>query len=184
MWRRSVREADQLPAKLLGGYASPTHALTIEITLTRTVAVRLLFAGTIALFVLQLFFTKTEPYPALTMPAFTGHPVEGNLVVVEKPEFRVQFVGEPPEVVPYDTVLPETPLDALPIFKNAFPFYQFAIDDETLAWLESNIATRFPGNTPTGVDVVWRKATYRLDNPSDVTYTTVRTVHLDFGRHR
>jgi hypothetical protein len=152
--------------------------------LTRTVAVRLLFAGTVVLFALQLILmtTKAEPYPALTMPAFTGHPLEDNVVVVEKPEFRVQFVDGHAEVVPYDSLLPETPLDALPIFKNAFPFYQFAIDDETLAWLRSTIAGRFPGKTPSGVDVVWRKAAHDLDNPSVVTYTTVRTVHLDLGR--
>lgn len=152
--------------------------------MTRTVAVRLLFAGTIVLFALQLILitTKTEPYPALTMPAFTGHPLEGNVVVVEKPEFRVQFVDGQAEVVAYDNLLPDTPLDVLPIFKNAFPFYQFAIDDETLAWLRSTIAGRFPGKTPSGVDIVWRKASHNLDNPSDVTYTTVRTVHLDLGR--
>jgi hypothetical protein len=154
--------------------------------LTRTAGIRLLFAGTIALFALQLILitNKTEPYPALTMPTFPGHPVEGDVVEVEKPEFRVQFAGGQAEVVPYDALLPETPLDVLPIFKNAFPFYQFAIDDQTLAWLESNIATRFPGKTPSGVDIVWRKAAYSLDNPSEVTYTTVRTVHLDFGREQ
>jgi hypothetical protein len=152
--------------------------------LTRTAGIRLLFAGTIAAFVLQLIIitNKTEPYPALTMPAFTGHPLEGNVVVVEKPEFRVQFAGGQPEVLPYDTLLPQTPLDALPIFKNAFPFYQFAIDDETLSWLKDNITARLPGKTPSGVDIVWRKAAYSLDNPGAVTYTTVRTVHLDFGR--
>ena len=154
--------------------------------MTPTVGIRLLFAGTLALFALQLVLitNKTEPYPALTMPAFTGHPLEGNVVVVEKPEFRVQFAGGQAEVVPYDRLLPETPLDALPIFKNAFPFYQFAIDDDTLAWLKSRIATRFPGKTATGVDIVWRKASYSLGKPSEVTYTTVRTVHLDFGREQ
>lgn len=152
--------------------------------MTRTVAVRLLFAGTVVLFALQLILitTKAEPYPALTLPAFTGHPLEGNVVVVEKPEFRVQFVDGQAELVPYDSLLPDTPLDALPIFKNAFPFYQFAIDDETLAWLRSTIARRFPAKTPSGVDIVWRKASHNLDNPRDVTYTTVRTVHLDLGR--
>jgi hypothetical protein len=152
--------------------------------LTRTVGIRLLFAGTIALFALQLLLitNKTEPYPALTMPAFTGHPLEGNVVVVEKPEFRVQFADGQAEVVQYDALLPETPLDALPIFKNAFPFYQFAIDDQTLSWLKSTIDARFPGKTSSGVVIVWRKAAYNLHNPSAVTYTTVRTVHLDLGR--
>ena len=152
--------------------------------MTRTVAVRLLFAGTVVLFALQLILitAKTEPYPALTLPAFTGHPLEGNVVVVEKPEFRMQFADGHAEVIPYDSLLPDTPLDTLPIFKNAFPFYQFAIDDETLAWLRSIIARRFPGKTPSGVDIVWRKAAHNLDNPTDVTYTSVRTVHLDLGR--
>ena len=150
--------------------------------MTRTVGIRLLFAGTVALLALQMLTaTKSEPYPALTMPAFTGHPVDGDVVVVEKPEFRVQFAGGHAEVVAYETLLPETPLDALPIFKNAFPFYEFAIDHETLAWLKSNIARRFPGKTPSGVDIVWRKAAYHLDHPGAVTFTTVRTVHLDFG---
>ncbi|OBF26725.1 hypothetical protein A5724_31280 [Mycobacterium sp. ACS1612] len=76
--------------------------------------------------------TKTEPYPALTMPAFTGHPMQGDVVVVEKPEIRGQFSGGQTEAVAYDQLLPTTPLDTLPIFKNAFAFYQFAIDDQTL----------------------------------------------------
>jgi hypothetical protein len=151
--------------------------------LSPAVGIRLVFAGTVAMFAVQLFLIagKIEPYPALTMPAFNGHPLEANVVVVEKPEFRVQFADAQAEVVRYDDLLPPTPLDGLPIFKNAFPFYEFAIDQDTLAWLQSNIARRFPGKTPSGVDVIWRKASYDLDHPDDVTYTTVRTVHLDFA---
>jgi hypothetical protein len=150
--------------------------------LTPTVGIRVLFAGTAAVFAVQLFLMakSIEPYPALIMPAFYGHPVAANVVVVEKPEFRVQFADAQAEVVPYNELLPQTPLDALPIFKNAFPFYEFAIDQDTLAWLQSNIARRFPGKTPSGVDVIWRKASYDLDHPDEVNYTTVRTVHLDF----
>jgi hypothetical protein len=150
---------------------------------TSTVGIRLLFAGTVALFAVQLFVIteKIEPYPALTMPAFNGHPLETNVLVVESPEFRVQFADGQAEVVGYQDLLPHTPLDALPIFKNAFPFYDFAIDDDTLAWLQSNIARRFPGRTPSGVDVIWRKAAHDLNHPDAVTYTTVRTVHLDFA---
>lgn len=150
--------------------------------MTRSVAIRLLFAGTVAVFGVQLFLIaeKIEPYPALTMPAFNGHPLETNVLVVEKPEFQVQFADGQAEVVGYQDLLPRTPLDALPIFKNVFPFYDFAIDDDTLAWLQSNIARLFPGRTPSGVDVIWRKAARDLDHPAAVTYTTVRTVHLDF----
>jgi hypothetical protein len=152
-----------------------------EARLTRTFGIRLLFGCTVALFAVQLFLIADEPYPALTMPSFTGHPLEGNVLVVEKPEFRVQFAGDQAEVVRYESLLPETPLDALPIFKNAFPFYDFVIDEDTLAWLKSNIVRRFPGRTPSGVDIVWRKAAHNLDNPDEVTHTTVRTVHLDFS---
>lgn len=150
--------------------------------MTPAVGIRVLFAGTAAVFAVQLFLMAKaiEPYPALTMPAFYGHPLDANVVVVEKPEFRVQFADAQSEVIRYDDLLPKTPLDALPIFKNAFPFYEFAIDHDTLAWLHSNIARRFPGKTSSGVDVIWRKASYDLDHPDDVTYTTVRTVHLDF----
>jgi hypothetical protein len=149
---------------------------------TRTVGIRLLFAGTVVLFAAQLVLiaAKTEPYPALIMPGFNGHPLETDVIVVEKPQFRVQFADQQAQVIEYDELLPQTPLDALPIFKNAFPFYDFAIDHETLMWLQSNVAERFPGRTPSGVDVIWRKAAYDLHHSDAATYTTVRTVHLDF----
>jgi hypothetical protein len=152
--------------------------------LTSAVGIRLLFAGTMAFFAVQmlLIVENSEPYPALAMPAFSGRPLQGNVLVVEKPEFRVQFADRKVEVVRYESLLPDTPLDTLSIFKNAFPFYHFSIDDDTLAWLRSNIVRRFPERTPSGVDIVWRKAAYDLANPDQVTYTTVRTVHLDLGR--
>jgi hypothetical protein len=152
--------------------------------LTRTIGIRLLFGCTVALFAVQLLLIADEPYPALTMPTFTGHPLEGDIILVEKPEFRVQFASGQAEVVPYESFLPETPLDALPIFKNAFPFYDFAIDADTLAWLESNAVRKFPGRTPSGVDIVWRKAAHDVNSPGSVTYATVRTVHLDFAPER
>jgi hypothetical protein len=70
----------------------------------------------------------------------------------------------------------------LSIFKNVFPVDRSAINPETLAWLKSNIIRRFPQGEPSGVDIVWRKASYDVAHPGDVRFTTVRTVHLDFGR--
>jgi hypothetical protein len=152
--------------------------------LASAVAIRLLFAATIAWFPAQMLFTveKTEPYPALTMPAFPGQPLKGNMLVLEKPVFRVQFAGRESEVVPYQTLLPKSPVDNLSIFKNAFPVDGPANDPGTLAWLESNVIRQFPGRHPSGVDIVWRRATYHLDDPDNVKYSTVRTLHVDFGR--
>jgi hypothetical protein len=174
-------EADTLPANRCSRAAKRTGVL---VRVGAGLGVRALFAVTAIVFPVQVYLAMraAEPYPAMMLPGFPGNPAHGDVLEVEKPVFRVQFSDGQAELVPFDSVLPGSPLDPLPIFKNAFPFNDFHVEPDTLAWLKAILAARYPGRTVSGVDVIWRKVILRPDETKPPTYDTVRTVHLDLQR--
>src|SRR4051812_3673146 len=119
-----------------------------------TLGIRVLFSGTLALFALQMTFIyalKAEPYPALTMPSFAGHPSESGSIEMKEPAVEVRFVDGHTRSIPFESILPpSTTVLSGPVFSTAFAGDDFVADPETVAWLRSRICQIFPMEKPSG----------------------------------
>lgn len=151
--------------------------------------IRIVFAATfvwIALLQYALFaIDRMEPYPALVLPGFPAHCpgclLETGEPAAQEPELLVRFADGTMQGVPLDTVLPPGPSVRLIAFTTAYKNESFTSDPEAVAWLKSRIGDRFPGEAVSGLDIVWRKATYKAADESAIEYEPSFTVHVDFG---
>jgi hypothetical protein len=80
-----------------------------------------------------------------------------------------------------EIVLPPGPSVRLIAFSTAFTDGSFASNPDARAWLRSRIDQRFPGQSVSGLDIVWRTATYPAADASSVLYGPAKTVHVDLG---
>jgi hypothetical protein len=143
----------------------------------------MLFAGTLLLFALQyLVFTleREEPYPAMIQPFFPGHPVQNGVLIKREPAVEVRFTDGDTRWIPFESLLPPGPTAPSNVFERAFEDDGLLSDPDTVAWLKSRISSQFPGQTPAGVDIVWRRATYSIGNEGQTNYSPVNTIHVDF----
>ncbi|BBZ60120.1 hypothetical protein [Mycolicibacterium monacense] len=161
-------------------------------TRTSKRTVRIVFAATfvwIALLQYGLFaIDRMEPYPALVLPGFPAHCpgclLETGEPATQEPELLVRFADGTTQRVPTETVLPPGPSVRLIAFTTAYKNDGFTSDPEAVAWLKSRIAERFPGEAVSGLDIVWRKATYKAADESAIEYEPSHTIHVNFGTTR
>ena len=139
--------------------------------------IRAVFATTLVVFAVELlcFVRGNEPYPALIMPSFPGHPLHDGVLVHTEPAIGIRFTDGRTTSVPFNTILPPSPLDSSSVFRAGF--FGDVTDPDTVAWLRSRICDQFPGETPDSIDITWRVAKYS-DGPT--RYTPVRTIRVDF----
>lgn len=151
--------------------------------------IRLVFAATALLITFVqygvLALTHTEPYPAVILPGFPakcpGCPLEAGAPTIEEPLLTAQFAGGDRQQLPFTAIVPRGPSLNLAVFTAAFKEDAFTHNAAAVNWLKARIAGRFPGRTPTGLDITWGKATYFAADPSAKRYTPERTIHVDFG---
>ncbi|WP_286149479.1 hypothetical protein [Mycobacterium sp. IS-1496] len=151
-----------------------------------------MFAATfvwIALLQYALFaIDRMEPYPALVLPGFPAHCpgclLETGEPATQEPELLVRFANGTTQRVPTEAVLPPGPSVRLIAFTSAYKTDSFTSDPEAVAWLKTRITERFPGQAVSGLDIVWRKATYKAADESATEYEPARTIHVDFGNAR
>lgn len=129
---------------------------------------------------------RAEPYPALVLPGFPAHCpgclLETGVPKTKEPTLLVRFADGRTDEVPPETILPPGPSVRLLAFTNAFKDDQkIASNPEVVTWLRSRIAQRFPDAAITGLDIIWRSATYQAASASAVRYAPLYTVHVDFG---
>jgi hypothetical protein len=128
---------------------------------------------------------RAEPYPALILPGFPAHCpgclLETGQPSTKEPELIVRFADGRTQRVPMETVLPPGPSVRLIAFSAAFTDGSFASNPDARAWLRSRIDQRFPGQPVSGLDIVWRTATYPAADASSVEYGPSKTVHVDLG---
>lgn len=150
--------------------------------------VRIVFAATflwIAVLQYTLFaIDRMEPYPALVLPGFPAHCpgclLETGVPATQEPELLVRFADGTTQRIPQDVVLPPGPSVRLIAFTTAYKNEGFASNPEAVAWLKSRVAERFPGRAVSGLDIVWRKATYKAADESAIVYEPSSTIHVDF----
>jgi hypothetical protein len=157
----------------------------VKPTAKRTV--RIIFGLTvlwIALLQYTLFAFGGEPYPALVLPGFpaecSGCLLETGVPTAKEPMLLVRFADGHTQQVPLETVLPPGPSVRLLAFTTAFEDPNLKSKPAVVSWLRSKIAQRFPNAPATGLDVVWRKATYDAANAAAVQYAPLYTIHVDF----
>jgi hypothetical protein len=142
--------------------------------------IRVTFAATCAFFVLGFvasLFGK-EPYPALLMPGFAGHPLDGTVLQLTRPDVTVQFADGRTTAVPATQILPAALVVTGSVLDRTFD-PRTDINAQAADWLKSRLARLCPGQRPVSVDITWRKATYSIDN-RPTRYETIKTVHIDF----
>ncbi|MCV7207772.1 hypothetical protein [Mycolicibacterium canariasense] len=151
--------------------------------------VRIVFGATVLWIVVLQYIPfavwRAEPYPALVLPGFpaqcAGCLLETGVPRTKEPAVVARFTDGAPRRVPLDSLLPAGPSVRLMVFTAAFSDGSVATDPDAVAWLRSRTAQLFPGYQPTGLDIVWRTATYRAADASAVEYQPLRTIHIDFG---
>jgi hypothetical protein len=151
--------------------------------------VRIIFVGTFLwIALLQYIFlgiTRGEPYPALILPGFPatcpGCLLETGVPMGKEPGLIVRFADGHVEPAPIEAILPPGPSVPFIAFSTAYDNDAFRTNSEAVAWLRSKVMARFPGREIVGLDIVWRKATYRTANISMTEYVPLRTVSVDFG---
>ncbi len=151
--------------------------------------VRIVFGATVlwivALQYIPFAVWRAEPYPALVLPGFPAHCagclLETGVPQAKEPAVVVRFADGVPQRVPLDSLLPAGPSVRLMVFTAAFSDGRVTTDPGAVAWLRSRTARLFPDHRPTGLDIIWRTATYRAADASAVEYQPLRTIHIDLG---
>lgn len=145
--------------------------------------VRIVFAFVLALFFLQLpliYVTNTEPYPALTMPAFAGHPGQDGFVAFEEAIATVKFADGETEEVDIDRILPESRIISEPIFRKQFGTVESINDPETAAWLEDRLQRLYDDRRISALNVMWVTSYYDVRELAEPRRVPLRTFDLDF----
>lgn len=101
--------------------------------------------------------------------------------MAKEPGLIVRFADEHVESTPIEAILPPGPSVPFIAFSTAYDNDAFKVNPEAVAWLRSKVMARFPGREVVGLDIVWRKATYKAANISMTEYAPLRTVSVDFG---
>jgi hypothetical protein len=132
---------------------------------------------------------RAEPYPALVLPGFParcpGCLLETGVPRTEEPALLVRFADGHTEKIPPAAILPPGPSVRLLAFTDAFKDdSKVAADPAAVAWLQRRVEQRFPTEPVTGLDIVWREATYEAASKASVKYAPLYTVHVDFGGGR
>ena len=152
--------------------------------------VRVIFGATLLwICVLQyvvLAVVRAEPYPALVLPGFParcpGCLLETGLPRTAEPTLLVRFADGHAEEIPPQAILPSGPSVRLLAFTDAFKDdSKVAANPGAVAWLQGRVSQRFPTETVTGLDIVWRSATYESASRASVKYVPLYTVHVVFG---
>jgi hypothetical protein len=159
---------------------------------TKKRTIRIVFAATflwIAVLQYALFaINRMEPYPALVLPGFPaqcpGCLLETGVPATQEPSLVVRFADGRTQQVPLETVLPPGPSVRLIAFSTAFKDKDFTSNPDAVTYLKQRIAERFPDDAVAGLDIVWRKATYRAADRSSIEYEPSYTIHVDFGSTR
>lgn len=147
--------------------------------------VRVLFVVTLAFFAVQMpviYLMKREPYPALTMPSFAGHPNESGVIERSEASVEVDFVDGRVQPVDFISLLPPTKVLTGHVLR-AFDDNSFLDKPETVKWLQERVSTLFPGEHVAGLDIIWRKAYYDVNNSTEsaVQYEPIHTIRVDFS---
>lgn len=150
---------------------------------TRT-RVRTLFAVTLALFALQMpviYFLQREPYPALTMPSFAGHPDPNGMISAKSGTAEVEFSDGSVEEIDLKQLLPSTKVRTGHVLR-AFENEAFLAQPETVEWLKSRINAIFPAKHALRADIIWREAHYHVYDQGlePKLFTPSSMVHVDF----
>jgi hypothetical protein len=132
---------------------------------------------------------RAEPYPALVLPGFParcpGCLLETGVPRTEEPTLLVRFADGDTEEIPPAAILPPGPSVRLLAFTDAFKDdSKVAANPNAVAWLQRRVEQRFPTEAVTGLDIVWREATYEAASKASVKYAPLYTVHVDFGGGR
>jgi hypothetical protein len=140
-------------------------------------AVLALFVAAPLVFVVQTVVTdhKSEPYPALTLPAFGAAPTSENVAVTNDPTFEVTFADGTSDAFDETELIGRT--DVPPLFIARLAFWSkgpITRDLRTAAWLRQRIDELAPGRKPTQVEVVWTRTQFRLPS-GEVESTTAST---------
>jgi hypothetical protein len=147
--------------------------------------VRALFCVTLLFFAIQLpliYLIKREPYPALAMPSFAGHPNEDGVIEKNEAYVDVNFANGGSETIDLVRLLPPTGVLSGHVLR-AFDDERFLEETETVNWLRHRTEQLFPADPVAGIDIVWRRAAYDVNNSNEapVAYTPIHTIRVDFG---
>jgi hypothetical protein len=159
------------------------------LTSSTTRTVRIVFAVTFLWIAIgQYVFLgveREEPYPAVILPGFParcpGCLLETGVAAANEPQLIVRLSDGRTQQVAVDRILPPGPSVQLMVFTAAFEDGRVASNPAAVAWLGSRIADLFPGEGVSGLDIVWRRATYHGADASSTTYTPGSTIHIDLG---
>jgi hypothetical protein len=143
--------------------------------------IRFLFAATVIVFALETMMAirGSEPYPALMLPPFTGTPLRGDIVSLKTPGVVVQFADGSSEAVPYQRLLPDSPMPAVAIFFAATGNPKRPPNAETMNWLRERINALFPDKKPKSADISWRITEFDITG-RPARHTPEKTIRVDF----
>lgn len=148
--------------------------------------VRGLFALTVLLFAVQLagiYLTRTQPYPALTMPGFAGTPTDSGVVDWAESLVRVEAEDGTWSEADLVEVLPsETGVLDSSVVRNAFGDEKFTNDSRTVTWLHHRLEATFPGQEIVRAQIIWREAEYNINSGNErPSYRNEEIIDITFG---
>jgi len=125
---------------------------------------------------------RREPYPALTMPDFTGtRTAPDGSVAVDTIELTAHFdAGPAADIALHRLLAPMPRLTMMPASQIALRDLRRASDDMR-RWLRARLETLHPGRRATGLDARWYRDTYRVEDGElrRIARTPLRASQID-----
>lgn len=128
-----------------------------------------------------IYLLRSEPYPAMAMPAFAGSPDRGGVVEKTVYSVEVEFAGGRTQHVEISRLLPPSRLSTSHILR-AFEDEDVLNDSETIDWLKTRAAALFPKDRLVGMDIIWQKAIFDIDSveKTPIKSGPANMTHLQF----
>lgn len=148
------------------------------------ICIRALFCATLFLFALQMpliYVLKREPYPALAMPSFAGHPNQSGVIERNEPSVEVRFADGRTKPVELLSLLPPTKVLTGHVLR-AFGDDEILAEPETVEWLKYRTSALFSTEQLSGINIIWRTAYYNVHSNTDAPtmYSPQRTIRVEF----
>ncbi|QZT58430.1 hypothetical protein [Mycolicibacterium austroafricanum] len=136
------------------------------------VGVRVAFLLVFAFSIVSLicYGLRTEMYPALTMPPFPGHPLEGSTVTQRmKPSFVAHFRDGTSETVSYEKVTPARENGLPTVFPEGLLDHERATDPRTRRWLDARMTHLYPSKDVRSVTIQFTDVKYDISTHMEST---------------
>ncbi|WP_460359407.1 hypothetical protein [Mycobacterium sp. ZZG] len=127
-----------------------------------------------------IYITRSQPYPALTMPGFAGTPTDDGVIDWNAAVIEVRMSDGEVKEVEYEDILPEnTGVLRSSVFRANFSDESVLRNPAKVAWLQERASRIFPNNTIEGVTILWQRYEYNINEHVAVSPQVQTTKRLD-----